>query len=71
MRIYSDFSYRFHPLSLHLGAAGCWSPKHAGSNANGQIEGVHLVVVGVALDAVQDGDDVTQEEEVLTGQQVQ
>lgn len=58
-------------LRLHLRAAWCRGPKHAGSNADGQVEGVHLVVVGVALDAVQHGDHMSQQQQVVAGQQVE
>lgn len=46
-------------LALHLRGAGCRSPEHAGGDADGQVEGVHLVVVGVALDTVQHSDDMS------------
>lgn len=58
-------------LALHLGGARRGSPEHAGSDADGQVEGVHLVVVGVALDTVQDGDHMAQEEQVLAGEEVE
>lgn len=61
----------FGALPLHLRGAWCWSPKHAGSDADGQVEGIHLVVLGVALDAVQHGDDVTQQQQVVAGQEVE
>ena len=61
----------FRALPLHLRGAWCWSPEHAGCDADGQVEGVHLVVVGIALDTVQHGDHVSQQEQVLAGQEVE
>lgn len=64
-------SHLFGTLPLHLGGAGCRGPKHAGSDADGQVECVHLVVVGVALDAVQHGHHVAQQEQVVAGQKAE
>lgn len=58
-------------LPLHLGGARCWRPKHAGSDADGQVEGVHLVVVGIALDTLQHSDHMSQQKQVLAGQEVE
>lgn len=61
----------FGALPLHLGGARRLGPEHAGRDADGQVESVHLVVLGVALDTVQHGDDVTQQQEVFTGQEAE
>lgn len=66
-----DPPHLFRALPLHLGCARRRSPEHAGCDADGQVEGVHLVVVGVALDTVQHGDHVSQQEQVLAGQEVE
>ncbi len=63
-------SHLFGVFPLHLRGAWRWSPEHAGSNANWQVEGVHLVVVGVALDTVQHSDHMSKQEQVFTGQEV-
>lgn len=64
-------SHLFGALPLHLRGAGCWGPKHARSNADGQVECVHLVVVGVALDTVQHGNHMSQQKHVLAGQEAE
>lgn len=64
-------SHLFGSLPLHLWGAGSWGPENAGSNANGQVEGIHLVIVGVALYAVQHGDQMSQQEQILGGQKRQ
>lgn len=61
----------FGALPLHLGGARCLGPKHTGRDADGQVEGIHLVVLSVALDTVQHGDNVPQQEEVFTRQEVE
>lgn len=66
-----NLSHLFCGLPLHFRGAWWWSPKHAGSNADRQIEGVHLVVVGVALYAVEYGDYVSQQKQILSGQEVE
>lgn len=64
-------SHLFRALALHLGRARRRSPEHAGSDAHRQVEGVHLVVVRLPLDALQHGHDVAQQEQVLGRQQVE
>lgn len=61
----------FGSLPLHLRGARCLGPKHTGSDADGQVESIHLVVLSVALDTVQHGDNVSQQKEVFTGQEVE
>lgn len=63
--------YLFRALALNLGRAQRRSPEHAGSDAHRQVEGVHLVVVRLPLDALQHGHDVAQQEQVLGRQQVE
>lgn len=61
----------FRALALHLGRARRRSPEHAGGDAHRQVEGVHLVVVRLPLDALQHGHDVAQQEQVFGRQQVE
>lgn len=61
----------FGALPLHLRGARCLGPKHTGSDADGQVESIHLVVLSVALDTVQHGDNVSQQKEVFTRQEVE
>lgn len=61
----------FGALPLHLRGARCLGPQHTGRDADGQVEGIHLVVLSVALDTVQHGDNVAQQEEVFTRQEVE
>lgn len=64
-------SHLFCGLPLHLW--GTWSrrTKNAGSNANSQVEGIHLVLLGVALYAVQHGYQMSQQKQILSGQKRQ
>lgn len=61
----------FGALPLHLRGARCLGPKHTGSDADGQVESIHLVVLSVALDTVQHGDNVSQQKVVFTRQEVE
>lgn len=61
----------FGALPLHLRGAWCLGPKHTGRDADRQVESIHLVVLSVALDTVQHGDNVPQQEQVFTRQEAE
>ena len=55
-------------ITLQLGAAESRTREHAGSDADGQVEGIHLVIMGMEVDTVQHCQHVTQQQRIITGQ---